>query len=222
MTRILFLAVVISLVASCASKRIYLPLQPISEPPLQQQITVNLGERMLMQAKGYYTDILRVGTIDAFGTYIRSGDFCRVPGSDIFVSFDRRAVGLKNAFGMIIDHDYKVEYDSEDQEICVDGTIDMCYDRSEGQFEVINNRLCSDPNSFQQVIEYNGRAGDVLQFTYREFSTNRIRAPFTTNFNMDLSQGDVIAYKGAPLKIIEATNQSITYMVLNNFNQAQI
>lgn len=218
-----FVAVLFGAILSgCASRPIHLPMQPISDPPLGQERTTQLGDRLLMQALGYQTDILRVETMDPFGAYIPRGNFCRVPGTDKFISFNGRAVGLKNAFGMVIDYTNQLTYKPDANEICASGTFTLCYDSSEGQFEVLRDRLCSDPTSFQQVIEYNGRGGDILQFTYREFSSDRMRASYTTNFTMDLSSGNEITYKGARLRILEATNEKIRYQVISNFNNASL
>ena len=222
MKTLVFSLAIVGLLSACAGKPIRLPLQPVSEPPVGQEHTTHLGDRMLMQSIGYYTDILRVKTIDAFGVYIQEGDFCQVPGSNTYVSFSSRAVGLKNAFGMVIDHTNRLTYKPDSHEICASGTFTLCYDTSDGQFEHLKDRLCSDPDSFQQIIEYNGRSGDVLHFTYREFTHDRMRTPYTTNFNMDYSKGDTITYKGERLRIIEATNEKIKYMVLMNFNDAAI
>ena len=49
-----------------------------------------------------------------------------------------------------------------------------------------------------------------------------MRTPFTTNFTMDTTAGDVVTYKGAQLKVIQATNQTIRYQVLKNFNNARL
>lgn len=215
-----YLVFVVFVLSSCGGAPIRLPVQPVSEPPLGELHTIHLGERLLTQAVGYRTDVLRVESMDRFGVYIQNRSFCRLPGTDQFVSFDNRAVGLKNAFGMVIDYTNELKYEPESNEICASGMITLCYDTSEGQFELLRNRLCSDPNAFQQVIEYNGRAGNILQFTYREFSHDRMRTPYTTNFTMDLSSGREVTYKGARLRVVEASNEKITYQVMSNFNNA--
>lgn len=74
-------------------------------------------------------------------------------------------------------------------------------------------------NSFQQTIEYAGRNGDILKFTYSEFADGYARQAFTREFQVDLSQGNVAAYKGAVIEIENATNSSITYKVVRNFQQ---
>ena len=72
-------------------------------------------------------------------------------------------------------------------------------------------------NTFQQSIEYTGKIGDKLNFTYAEMYDDLARAPFTRNFEIDLSQGDVAAFKGAIIKIHKATNVTIIYSVIRNF-----
>ena len=73
------------------------------------------------------------------------------------------------------------------------------------------------PNSFQQSIEYAGKTGSKLNFTYSEFKQGFARDAFTRNFEIDLDEGDVAAFKGAIIKIHSATNVSIIYEVMRNF-----
>jgi len=73
-------------------------------------------------------------------------------------------------------------------------------------------------NSFQQTIEYSGRSDDILKFNYSEFSDGFARQAFTREFQIDLSEGNIAAYKGAIIEIINATNVQIKYKVIRNFS----
>ena len=53
--------------------------------------------------------------------------------------------------------------------------------------------------------------------SYREFSNDIARAAFSVDVEYDLNDGDVIGYKGAKLKILESSNTSIKYKVIENF-----
>lgn len=75
-------------------------------------------------------------------------------------------------------------------------------------------------DSFQQTLIYSGRVGSKINIGYREFSNSFARPAFNNNVEYDLSESRTIGYKGAQLEIIEATNQSIKYKVLRNFNPA--
>ena len=68
--------------------------------------------------------------------------------------------------------------------------------------------------TFQQSIEYAGRNDDNLKFTYSEFTDGFARQAFNREFQIDYSQGNVAAYKGALIEIHEATNTNIDYSVI--------
>ena len=74
-------------------------------------------------------------------------------------------------------------------------------------------------NSFQQTIEYSGKRGESLRFTYLEFQENIIRDSFTREFEIDLSEGNVAAYKGAIIEILDASNTTIKFKVIRNFTK---
>ena len=71
--------------------------------------------------------------------------------------------------------------------------------------------------SFKQELVYNGRVGKNLKIIYREFSNNMARGAFSQEAQYDLSVSDIIAFKGARLKILNATNELIEYQVLSHF-----
>lgn len=73
-------------------------------------------------------------------------------------------------------------------------------------------------NSFQQTIEYAGRSSDILKFNYSEFTGGFARQAFSREFQVDLSEGNVAAYKGAIIEVIDATNIQIKYKVIRNFS----
>jgi hypothetical protein len=79
-----------------------------------------------------------------------------------------------------------------------------------------------DDNSFQQVLIYNGRTGDTINVGYREFSNDTARPAFSNEIQYDLSVSDVVGYQNARIRVIQATNTSIRYVVIQNFNQAAL
>lgn len=72
-------------------------------------------------------------------------------------------------------------------------------------------------NSFQRGIEYAGKSGDVLKFTYSEFRDGMARDAFTRDFQVDISESNVAAYKGAIIEIHKASNTSINYTINRYF-----
>jgi hypothetical protein len=70
---------------------------------------------------------------------------------------------------------------------------------------------------FKQELIYNGKSGSNIKFLYRELSNDRMRAPFTQDIQYDLNESNVIGFKGSRIKVIEATNRQIKYVVLKPF-----
>jgi len=72
------------------------------------------------------------------------------------------------------------------------------------------------PN-FKQSLIYNGKQGNILKFTYREYSNDMIRSGFTQEVQYDLSESSVVGFKGVRVEVIHATNTQIVYKVLKSF-----
>ena len=72
-------------------------------------------------------------------------------------------------------------------------------------------------DSFRQELIYNGRSGSTVHFTYRELNDSLMRPAFSQEASYDLSDSNVIGFKGARIEIIEATNTKLKYKVLSSF-----
>ncbi|MAD94765.1 MAG: hypothetical protein CML33_04625 [Rhodobacteraceae bacterium] len=73
--------------------------------------------------------------------------------------------------------------------------------------------------NLDQRFIYNGRIGDTLKFSYREFTVSGYaRDAFTQDVQYDLKEGSIIGFKGARVEVIEATNREITYKVIAYFS----
>jgi hypothetical protein len=211
---------VVALLGGCASGP-PVNFMDVSYPPLNEVNKAYLGDRLVMQGRGFRTDVLEVGRIRGKFVVIGAGQYCRIPDTNEYYSLVGNPIDLLNFVGGIRNRTDRLTYKKETNEVCVDDMWAGCFDSSFGSIRHRSNVVCSDPNSYQQIVEYNGKAGQVLNFTYREISGDRIRAPYTTNFTMDEREGNIITYKGAQLKILKATNQVIEYIVLRNFNEAR-
>lgn len=197
----------------------------ISEPPLGQVVTAEVGGTMLKQ--GRYTEhdaIFLPGTVKVgvIGTYTFSRGYYVREGED-----------AKNEF-------YHPEPGPEggrvDKGALTDPYKTLLVQKSDGMFcgvSVFNARVCErnvpferlkrpalTADGFQQTLLYSGRIGNKINISYREFSNNMARPAFNNDVEYDLSESMVIGYKGAEIEIVEATNRLIKYRVIRNFNQA--
>lgn len=72
-------------------------------------------------------------------------------------------------------------------------------------------------DSFRQELIYNGRAGSTVKFLYREIAGGSLRGGFSQDVQYDLSEGNIVGFKGARIEVLEATNARIQYRVLATF-----
>ncbi|HFJ3415350.1 hypothetical protein LD591_11415 [Salmonella enterica] len=149
---------------------------------------------------------------------IAAGTYCS-EGNGIYRNYHNpQAVALKNLYGQIGNYVDYVSYDAAKNEISPpNGTS---YTASEISIKHVPDGLCRVSNSLVKTIEYNGNAGGVMKFTYREFANDMARAAFTTDFSVDSKGSDVIAYKGAKFKVNKADNSSISYTIISGFDKA--
>lgn len=197
----------------------------ISEPPLGQVVTAEVGSTMLRQGKYVESDAIylneRVG-VGLFNAYTFSPGYFIKEGED-----------KKNEF-------YRPEPSAEggrvEKAALADPYKTMLLPRGKNTVcgvSVFNAKVCKDnvdvrrlrrpalmADGFQQTLIYSGRIGNKINIAYREFSNNTARPAFNNDVEYDLSDSMVIGYKGAEIEIIEATNRMIKYKVIRNFNAA--
>ncbi len=77
--------------------------------------------------------------------------------------------------------------------------------------------MAIDKPGFTQELIYNGRIGNSIKFLYREFSNSMMRYPFSQEVQYDLSESNIIGFKGARIEIKSATNTRLIYRVISSF-----
>jgi hypothetical protein len=71
-------------------------------------------------------------------------------------------------------------------------------------------------DSFQEELIYTGREGDIIHISYREFKKDFARPAFYQELIYDLSKSDKIVFKQFKIKVVEATNEYIKFIVLTD------
>ena len=209
-------------------------------PEIGEKTEVYLGDRMLVQREGEYRECIipknRFEKKALMTTWIikskqplckRDADSEFYHPASYFILSDCSKPGVEgpgcNVSVKVINKNKKYEL-----HICQGKAMGRganCYkklrikDLSDKEVEINNQYFIYNLNSFQQSIEYAGRDGDNLKFTYSEFTDGFARQAFTREFQVDYSKGDLAAYKGAIIKIHDATNVNIVYEVIRNFQQ---
>ena len=68
--------------------------------------------------------------------------------------------------------------------------------------------------TFEMSLTYSGKQGNVIKIFYREASNNFARPSFTQELTYDITDDPNITFKNTKIKIVEATNNTIKFIVL--------
>ena len=191
--------------------------QEYVEPMVGTSNKAYMGDPIIRSATGYKTELLKLGNASGALSEIKEGTYCHT-GNNVYTNpIDRNSVGLKNLYGVVVNTVNYVTYDKAKNTVSPpNGTT---YNASEISIKFVPSGLCMISDSFVKTIEYNGKSGSTLKFTYREFANNMARAAYTTDFTFDLSEGTkIVAYKGAKIKINDANNSLIDYTIISGFD----
>lgn len=73
--------------------------------------------------------------------------------------------------------------------------------------------------SFKYDSLYQGKIGNKIKISFREFKDNRARPAFTQNVDYELNKSEptIIGFKGLRIEVVEATNMSIKYNVIHDY-----
>ncbi|WP_151965038.1 hypothetical protein [Acinetobacter soli] len=191
----------------------------VSYPELNKITTVNVGDQMVAQGTIFKQDALTIESVEKIrgytinpGTYNKSGDN---ENGTFFSAISTSSMPTTNN---VLYDPAKLLLISKNNELCVLSVSNSKYCKDKADFK-IKEVASENKNSFQQTLIYNGKIGNKINIGYREFSGDFARPAFTNNVEYDLSESKQIGYKGALIDVINASNQSITYKVLKNFNK---
>lgn len=197
----------------------------ISEPPIGQVVTAEVGNAMLRQGLYVEHDAIRLlsdVSVGMFGAYGFSPGFYLMEGQDEANEFyypEPSSEGGEVRVGAMADPFKTMMVVKETGAVCGVTVLNAKSCADNARFERLK-RPALTTNSFQQTLIYSGRVGDKINIAYREFSNNTARPAFNNDVEYDLGESTTIGYKGAEIEVIEATNRYIKYRVIENFNDA--
>ena len=210
-------------VAAIAQDRTLYEETIYNKPDIGVETEVYLGDRMLAQQIGEWKECItpkKTYTYRGGGwvyTYKGNEPMCKVTLKDkYYMPTYINAVGHNNDQAAPVR--WKKKGDKSSLCGCVGPFCGGCAKKLSEDDVKDGETFIYNENSFQQTIEYAGRSGDILKFNYSEFSGGFARQAFTREFQVDLSEGNVAAYKGAIIEVVDATNIQIKYKVIRNFS----
>jgi hypothetical protein len=196
----------------------------ISIPKEGEVNTVSLGEDLLQQGQISVRDALHFETSVNITRYFTAsaGDYLKIGENNKGQYFNATSTnGSSIGRGAMADNAMALMVTKENK-VCVITMQMAALVCDNSLVPVIQPANVVTTSNFQQSLIYNGRVGNKINIGYRETSGNLARPAFSNNVEYDLSASNIIAYKGARLEVLNATNQSITYRVIKNFNSGAV
>ncbi len=223
--RTLILTAAVSFISACATPRYnYMPQKiEISAPPLGSINTTYVGDSMLRQGKFTEHDAIYLESdqkIDSSYT-LKEGYYLK-HGEDQSSEFYKPSRDVDSGYvdqAVTADPWESIQAYKDGKKLCVVTEFNIHICNPEALFKR-EKKLILRADSFQQTLIYSGKVGNKINVAYREFSNNLARPAFNNTVQYDLSESNIIGYKGARIEVIEATNEYIKFKVLFNFNKA--
>jgi hypothetical protein len=199
---------------ACSSTPIIPGVDYISEPGIGEISTKNAGEVLLAQGTREFFNSVEIVS-DQYDGRVPKGTYLAVKRAYGYTIYEPRPkdVSLVREFGK-----YFLARKNNQLFYCnygAGGSVVPHHELPSTSYHLSSTTAESD-NNFQQVLIYMGAEDNILYLTYREFFGNM--EGFSKDFSHNLENSDEIVYEKARLKIINLTDQSITYGVVHHFN----
>lgn len=190
-------------------------------PTIGEVLTLYMGDKMMVQRTGRYLPCYKANVrqeVQSKQHVIIEKDalFCReAPDSKHYLAQDVNVWTM----GYELEGMLNLKRGKKTSKVCL--TSIMCFEKvSNDIFATLfdqGNFLAIEDDSLQQSIEYSGKSGSVLTFTYSEYKDKMARDAFTREFKVDLNDGKVAGFKGAVFEVISVDNVQIEYKVIRHF-----
>jgi len=197
-------------------------------PALGEVVTLFLGDTMMIQRYGRYLPCYRSNErfehqAGMLGNYARhvieeGALFCKTSAASEIL--EAQAINVWSS-GYELKLPLTLKKGKTKSQVCLSSM--HCFKKVQNDVFMTlfdnGNFLIIENDSLQKSIEYSGKSGSVLTFTYSEYKDSMARDAFTREFTVDLNEGKVAGFKGAIFEINSADNVQITYKVIRHFSR---
>jgi hypothetical protein len=183
-------------------------------PEVGTQVSAGVGDRLITQGEGRTAPVVVLESDQTIGKFlVQKGRYPQSAQNKEYATF--RNVAMKRiADGVEQKVDlFLFEKDKDAQVLCVSraSCATVAY--------VIDKDTTYSSRTTQQTLLYNGKIGNRITLSYREFSDDIARPAFTNEVVYDLGESKVLGYKGARLEVLAASNTELVYKVIAGFDK---
>lgn len=248
LNKICLVSLSVVMLAACASKPSYFPrtlssetevtAQLVSLPPAGQESEVELGKSMVSSIKKYVAPAISLNQdVVHVGKYSDSYQYVLTVPAGILIESGKDTGGTFYEAEKSVTYKYRHNRNNTDSdpELLRGGvyvpkdfakpTEVFWYWDGMPQNDVHPGIVFKSTTSeatgkdgFKRELVYSGVAQNTVAILYREFVEDMAKPAFYQELRYDLSQGNVIGYKGARFQVIKAGNTSIRYKVLQHLD----
>ncbi|SFP85451.1 hypothetical protein [Hydrogenimonas thermophila] len=197
----------------------------VHHPDINKISTVDIGENMYEKVKLYSHDTYNVKINQKIDVYTMASGKFTTSRRDLGILKIDKKTGWKSACIVGDSHPYTVcLFDSNN-----DSKFDKIGSKINGLYGNLNSPIAyslskTPPNfgedSFKYIVLYQGKKGNVIKISFREFINNLARPAFTQDIEYELNSNGstIIGFKGLRIEVLKATNLDITYKVLKDYD----
>lgn len=100
------------------------------------------------------------------------------------------------------------------------GSLDFVKLDSSSKYHLERPKPIYTEDSFKYVALYQGKKGNLIKISFREFKNNIARPAFTQDIEYELDNDGktLIGFKGLRIEVEKATNFDITYKIIKDYN----
>jgi len=200
----------------------YVPqVTSFSLPEIGIEVEARLGEPLLDQGLFVEDEVLQTTNEFTGALYlVRPGKFIKTGEDADYEHYRQDIISGLSIFtgrGSSASSTASIRIRKSDGEFCIIRTGDLTICPDSASFQKSKEQRITE-NNFRKTLIYSGRVGDKVRVSYREFADGMARSAFTNEVEYDLSTGSTIGYASAEIEVISATNTSIRYKVISNFD----
>ena len=237
MSNIFAALVVLALTAACANVQfpkteISTKIETFTEPPVGVKSTASIGDTLISQGikvetpgirltAAYRTEWVRNSGHRAFPFFFEAATVLKKIGSmnGVPLYVGPSVGGVMAADGTQLGAPYGIAV-TDGGEVkfvyAMGGVIEETPGRN-AAFEK-TTLVGENEKNFRQDFLYNGRNKEELFFSYREFKSDLARPAFQQDVRYLIADSKNIGFKSLRLRVLEATNQDITYIIEKPFD----
>lgn len=202
-------------------------------PELNKQQTIEIGENLYQKINQTFYDTYTVTLKEDTEASLFNGGFIRTRNLNKIDKANQSLYLWNNKKAICFDAGYDYAMGRPIKVCLVDINDDSSFDVAAYSYKDITYPLTSNPkytiqpkkpsynqDSFKYVALYQGKSGNKIKISFREFKDDTARPAFTQDIEYELEKDgtSIVGFKGLRIEVLKATNTNITYKVVKDYN----